>query len=69
MVNPNNKRHFIAGAKCPRCHMSDTIVVFKIAHNDIVECVECDFTETRASSLKEPGKKVIWLNSDNENGL
>ncbi|NVK23680.1 MAG: YheV family putative metal-binding protein [Gammaproteobacteria bacterium] len=36
-----SKRRFIAGAKCPECSLTDTMVVF-IEHNvEKVECVKC----------------------------
>lgn len=36
-----SKRRFIAGAKCPECGQTDTMVVF-IEHNvEKVECVKC----------------------------
>lgn len=39
------KKRFVAGAKCPKCHAQDSIVLFKEHGVETVECTECDYRE------------------------
>ncbi|AZQ11975.1 YheV family putative zinc ribbon protein [Shewanella khirikhana] len=43
-----NKRRFVAGAKCPKCGATDSIVLFKDNGVETVECVECDYRDQQA---------------------
>ncbi len=44
------KKRFVAGAKCPKCHAQDSIVLFKEQGVETVECVECDYREQQAEA-------------------
>lgn len=35
------RKRFIAGAECPKCHAFDTLMLFKEHQVEQVECVEC----------------------------
>ncbi|GIU36929.1 DNA-binding protein [Shewanella colwelliana] len=39
------KKRFVAGAKCPQCKATDSIVLFKEHGVETVECVECDYRD------------------------
>ena len=43
------KKRFIAGAKCPKCGASDSIMLF--LENDVeqIECVECHHKQSQVS--------------------
>lgn len=41
------KKRFIAGATCPNCQATDTIMLFKQNNVEMVECVECGHTMTQ----------------------
>ncbi|ABM01198.1 MULTISPECIES: YheV family putative zinc ribbon protein [Shewanella] len=43
-----SRKRFVAGAKCPKCGASDSIVLFKDHGVETVECVECDYREQQA---------------------
>ncbi|WP_083700423.1 YheV family putative zinc ribbon protein [Shewanella sp. UCD-KL12] len=45
MTEVRLKKRFVAGAKCPKCKASDSIVLFKEQGIETVECVECDYRE------------------------
>lgn len=45
MAEVKLKKRFVAGAKCPKCKASDSIVLFKEQGIETVECVECDYRE------------------------
>ena len=49
MMNMTRKR-FVAGAKCPKCHAQDSIVLFKENGVETVECVECDYREQQTDA-------------------
>ncbi|MGR5325564.1 YheV family putative zinc ribbon protein [Vibrio sp. DNB22_17_1] len=50
------KKRFIAGASCPQCSQQDTLRWW-IEHNiELVECVDCDFTEQREPQSVEKNK-------------
>lgn len=62
MINMTRKR-FVAGAKCPKCHSQDSIVLFKENGIETVECVECDYREqqTEAKVSQKAKSEVIGL--------
>ncbi|MCV5837059.1 YheV family putative metal-binding protein, partial [Escherichia coli] len=41
------KKRFIAGATCPQCSQQDTLRWWIENNIELVECVECDYTEQR----------------------
>ncbi len=41
------KKRFIAGASCPSCKAQDTLRGWVENNIELVECVECDYTEQR----------------------
>ncbi|MCG3729546.1 YheV family putative zinc ribbon protein [Vibrio cincinnatiensis] len=41
------KKRFIAGASCPNCHMQDTLRWWIDNNIELVECVECHYSEQR----------------------
>ncbi|MCV5343256.1 YheV family putative metal-binding protein, partial [Escherichia coli] len=41
------KKRFIAGASCPNCSQQDTLRWWIENNIELVECVECEFTEQR----------------------
>lgn len=43
----NIKKRFIAGASCPSCKAQDTLRWWIENHIELVECVECDYSEQR----------------------
>ena len=47
------KRHFIAGAKCPKCEALDRIVMLTSGDNEWIECIECHYSENRPTHLEE----------------
>ena len=44
------RKRFIAGAKCPQCHLEDRIVLYREAEISWIECVACGLKQ------KEPGQ-------------
>jgi uncharacterized metal-binding protein (TIGR02443 family) len=40
-----NRRRFIAGAKCPLCNAQDRIVIYREGEKQYKHCVSCDFIE------------------------
>ncbi|WP_133407846.1 YheV family putative zinc ribbon protein [Parashewanella tropica] len=57
------KKRFVAGAKCPKCHTQDSIVLFKENNIETVECVECDYREqqTETKVKKQASGQVIGV--------
>lgn len=43
----STKKRFIAGARCPNCKTEDTLRWWIENNIELVECVECDYTERR----------------------
>ncbi len=41
------KKRFIAGASCPQCSQQDTLRWWIDNNIELVECVDCDYTEQR----------------------
>lgn len=59
------KRRFIAGAKCPKCQLDDKIVLIIEAHHEFIQCVNCDFIEHRPENPVPAPKEqiVVWFPS------
>ncbi|MDR8522421.1 MULTISPECIES: YheV family putative zinc ribbon protein [Shewanella] len=57
------KKRFVAGAKCPKCHAKESIVLFKENGIETVECVDCDYREqqTEAKVAKKATGAVIGV--------
>jgi len=55
------KRQFIAGAACPKCGQTDTIM--RISNNDEItyRCIQCDFHKTQGESFEhnEPDEHIV----------
>lgn len=47
------KKRFIAGANCPNCQAQDTLRWWVENNIELVECVECDYTEQRKPQTVE----------------
>ncbi len=47
------KKRFIAGAECPRCHHQDTLRWWLENNAQIVECVDCGFSEQHNSGQEK----------------
>ncbi len=45
-----NKKRFIAGATCPKCKQIDSLRLWQENNIEVVECVECDYSERQGSS-------------------
>ena len=41
------KKRFIAGATCPKCHASDTIMLYQENNIEKVECAKCGHIMTQ----------------------
>ncbi|PFG55119.1 hypothetical protein ATG66_1381 [Vibrio sp. ES.051] len=50
------KKRFIAGASCPKCSQQDTLRWWIENSIELVECVECEFTEQRKPQSVEKNK-------------
>ncbi|EKA3120468.1 YheV family putative metal-binding protein [Vibrio alginolyticus] len=50
------KKRFIAGASCPNCSQQDTLRWWIENNIELVECVECEFTEQRKPQSVEKSK-------------
>lgn len=67
MIPSSVKKHFIAGAVCPKCQLIDKIVVYTIVNKKFAECIRCghkqeaDFANDTEQSQKEKKQKVFWL--------
>jgi len=59
MVNKIKKR-FVAGAKCPKCHALDTIMLYFENNVEKLQCVKCSYSESQAD------KKVAKATRTNE---
>lgn len=59
------KKRFIAGAACPHCQAQDTLRWWIDNNVELVECVECDYTEQRAPKSVEQsahsGEQMIGI--------
>ena len=44
--NPPIRKRFIAGAKCPACHLEDKIQMFQEHGKSVYQCVACGHKET-----------------------
>ncbi|PCE68696.1 MULTISPECIES: YheV family putative zinc ribbon protein [Salinivibrio] len=62
------KKRFIAGAACPKCQRQDTLRVWRENNIDKVECVSCDYHESRlpdsaqqSQSETPPAENVIGI--------
>ncbi|MCA2015632.1 YheV family putative metal-binding protein [Vibrio tritonius] len=47
------KKRFIAGANCPSCHTQDTLRWWIENNIELVECVECGYSEQRKPKSME----------------
>ncbi|PKF56752.1 DNA-binding protein [Alteromonadales bacterium alter-6D02] len=41
------KKRFIAGAKCPKCHELDSLMLYKENDVEKIECVECGHKQSQ----------------------
>lgn len=46
------KRRFIAGAKCPRCQILDSIVMLTSVDDEWIECIDCEYSEQRPTEIE-----------------
>ena len=47
LMTNKNRRRFIAGATCPSCKATDTIMLYFENNLEKLKCVECDYQETQ----------------------
>lgn len=52
------KKRFIADAVCPECHQLDTLRWWSENSVEMVECVECGFSEQRLPKSVEQSKQA-----------
>ena len=53
------KKRFIAGAQCPHCKEQDSLRWWIENNIEVVECVDCDYTEQRSpKSIEESEHKT-----------
>ena len=57
-------KRFIAGAKCPECNAIDSICVYQADDDEILECVECGYTETMKETLAKDAAKAAPAEED-----
>ncbi|EDP58303.1 hypothetical protein AND4_12804 [Vibrio sp. AND4] len=50
------KKRFIAGASCPHCSQQDTLRWWIDNNIELVECVDCHYTEQRKPQSVEKNK-------------
>ena len=50
------KKRFIAGANCPNCKETDSLVLY--SHDQSFECVSCGFTQTTEQREKQNNTKL-----------
>lgn len=55
------KKRFIAGAVCPSCHATDTLMLYLQNNVEKVECVTCGYTKSQND------EKVAQKRGANEN--
>lgn len=46
-MSQRQRKRFIAGATCPKCKATDTIMLFFENNIEKLCCVECDYTESQ----------------------
>lgn len=59
------KRRFIAGATCPKCHQPDTLMLYFEHNVEKMRCVECGYsqsqTDTQVSKQTRQQESVIGV--------
>jgi uncharacterized metal-binding protein (TIGR02443 family) len=48
IMTQRKKRRFIAGATCPKCQATDTIMLYFENNVEKLACTQCDYTESQA---------------------
>jgi uncharacterized metal-binding protein (TIGR02443 family) len=61
MVNKTKKR-FIAGATCPSCKQTDTLMLYFENNIEMLACVNCDYSESQTD-------KDVAATSKNDAGV
>ena len=46
-MSKRQRKRFVAGATCPNCKATDTIMLFFENNVEKLACVECDYTESQ----------------------
>lgn len=54
------RKRFIAGAKCPKCHVDDRIVLYQETNVSWIECVACGLKQ------REPDNPEDNMNKQKE---
>lgn len=44
------RKRFIAGAKCPQCNATDSIMLYFENNVEKLQCVECDYKDTQSAT-------------------
>ncbi|TKB50968.1 YheV family putative zinc ribbon protein [Ferrimonas aestuarii] len=58
------KKRFIAGARCPKCQVEDSIMLFMENGVEVMECVDCGHQQRQAEAPAEKqagGGEVIGV--------
>ena len=61
------KKRFIAGAVCPECKATDSLMVFTENEAEFVTCVECNYTMSETD--KQPAEKEPSVSRDQVIGV
>ncbi|MCW8093297.1 YheV family putative zinc ribbon protein [Alteromonas sp. ASW11-130] len=57
-MSTKKRKRFIAGATCPKCQASDTVMLY-LEHNvEKLECVACGYTESQAEKNVQNAAKA-----------
>ena len=49
-----SRKRFIAGARCPKCHIEDRIVVYDNDNQSWLECVNCGYQQAQSIEAETP---------------
>lgn len=53
------KKRFIAGAKCPKCSATDSIIMLTSSDDEWIECVDCEYTEKRPTEVEHTEEEEV----------
>ncbi|UXI01531.1 YheV family putative zinc ribbon protein [Photobacterium sp. TY1-4] len=63
------KKRFIAGAVCPQCQQKDTLRWWQEHEMERVECVACDYSDSRAPQAVEASEQLSQQTKDQVIGI
>ncbi len=56
-MSTKKRKRFIAGATCPKCQATDTVMLFMEHNVEKLECVACGYSESQAESNVQTAAK------------